>query len=260
MKNNNIGCTSKKVFNNVIIAVILLFIMLSSCDKDSKNASPGANMSGSWKIQETINGNCGGKDYPYNKMDIAAIEQINNNLTIVYSSLGTNFTGTLIGNTISFSGDFEEGDGTNTIVFSGTLSADGNTFTGNASWTWSDDESTCSGTAQVTGEKVVQIITDIEGQWAGNWESDDSYSDGTFSVNINQSNNNLSGSINIPSLGMNNDGLSGTFSGNSILFGDIGNEIVFYGVVDSDSTLIGRYTYYSLDDEGTWNATRVNSD
>ncbi len=250
--------TSLKGTCSVWVTVILSTVMLCSCDKDSKNASLAINMSGSWKIMETITGNCSGTVYPYNKMDIVAFEQISNSLTVVYSSLGTDFTGSVTGRAISFSGNYLQGDGTNTINFTGTLSEGANTFTGTAAWSWSDGESSCSGNAQVTGTKVAQIITDVEGQWAGEWESDNSYSSGPFTVNIYQTNKNLSGTISVPLLGLYNADLTGTFSGNSIVFGDIDNDIIFYGVADSDSTLTGCYKYSYFDEDGMWQATKVN--
>jgi hypothetical protein len=262
MNKKNICFYRKQGFDSFFIVIILLYVMLSGCDKDT-NRTTGinvVNMSGSWRINETINGNCLGEVYPFDKMDVAAVKQINNSIAIVYSSLGTDFTGSVIGNTISFSGEYENEGGTNTIDFTGTLSADGNSFTGDATWIWSDGGYTCSGTAQVNGNKIAQVINDVEGDWAGEWETDDGNSNGTFSLSIIQSDENLSGLISCPELGLVDAELSGTFTGNSILFGDIENEILFYGVAESETSLIGCFTLSYFDEEGTWNATKVASD
>ena len=259
MKNIDIRLSRKKGYCYLIIISALLIFILDSCNNDSSGPS-GMNISGSWRIEETIDGNCAGKAYPYDEMDIVAIKQVGSSLTIVYSSLGTNFTGSLVGNTITFSGEYDEEDGTNTINFTGTLSENGTGFTGTATWTWSDGEYSCSGTADVSATKVSQVITDIEGEWTGIWESDDGYTEGGFSVNINQTNTNLSGTISVPVMGMDNAELEGTFSGNSILFGDIEDEIVFYGVAESETSLVGCYKLTSFNEEGTWSAEKVFDD
>lgn len=119
---------------------------------------------------------------------------------------------------------------------------------------------TCSGTAQVSGTKVAQVINNVEGDWTGEWVTDDGYSDGTFSVSIIQSDDSLSGSISVPVLGLVNAELSGTFTGNSILFGDVENAGLFYGVAESETSLIGCFTLSYFDEEGTWNATKDISD
>ena len=260
MTYNKIFCSNEKGLAILLISVNLLFVLIYSCDK-AGNSSPGIpNLAGSWKIHETINGNCEGEDYPFNKIDIAAIKQNGNKLSVIYSTLGIDFSGTLAGNTITFSGNYPDNGGTNSIDFSGTLSADGNSFTGNASWTWSDNDYTCSGTAQVTGIKVAQALTNIDGEWEGIWESEDEYSTGSFTVDIIQSDTNLSGSINIPEIDIFDADLKGSFSGNSILFGDVNNEILFYGIVESDTSLTGGYTHDYLNDQGTWRAIKSGSD
>ena len=95
----------------------------------------------------------------------------------------------------------------------------------------------------------------VTGKWNGTWESSVYGLGGHFTTNIIQQSSTLSGSINIPDIGMFDADLKGTVDGNTITFGDIEDQITFTGTVSGDSSS-GTYIYPSLSDNGTWQATK----
>ncbi len=77
---------------------------------------------------------------------------------------------------------------------------------------------------------------DMSGTWSGTWESSVYSLSGTFTANIKQQKSTLSGSIDVPYISMIGADLKGTVEGNTIVFGDIDNQITFTGTVSEDST------------------------
>ena len=95
----------------------------------------------------------------------------------------------------------------------------------------------------------------VTGKWNGTWGSSIYGLGGTFTANIIQQSSTLSGSIDIPGIGMFDAGLKGTVDGNTITFGDIEDQITFTGMVSGNSSS-GTYVYPFLSDNGTWQATK----
>ena len=216
------------------------------------------NLTGTWSVQETITGNCPDEDYPYTNTYMAAFGQTGNHLTFTSTSTGTSLSGTISGNSITLTGTRPSEDGTISINFPGTVSSDGNTVTGTATWTWTDGSYTCSGTTAVTMARVVQSTTvNVTGTWQGSWQSSAHNINGTFATNITQQGSVLSGTINVPEIGMSGADLKGTVNGNIITFGDIDEKITFTGTVSGESAASGTYIYPSLTDNGAWQGNKI---
>jgi len=215
-------------------------------------------LTGTWSIQETITGNCPDEDYPYTNTYMAAFVQTGNHLTFTSTSTGTSLSGTISGNSITLTGTRPSKGGTTSINFPGTVSSDGNTVTGTATWTWTDGSYTCSGTTVVTMARVAQSTTlNVTGTWQGSWQSSAHNINGTFTTNITQQGSVLSGTINVPEIGMSGADLKGTVNGNIITFGDIDEKITFTGTVSGESAASGTYIYPSLTDNGTWQGNKI---
>ncbi len=144
---------------NVLVLVISLIFFMTACaggndGGDSQSLqTPIADLTGTWTVQETINGDCQEENYPEIRTDTYIGIQTGNNLSITISSTGTNISGTISGNNVTWEGSIPDRSGTLAIDFSGTVSADGNTITGTGTWTWTYGSDTCSGTAEVTATK-----------------------------------------------------------------------------------------------------------
>ena len=172
-------------------------------------------LTGTWNVQETITGNCPDENYPYTSTYMAAFVQTGNHLTFTSTSTGTSLSGTISGNSITLTGTRPSEGGTISINFPGTVLGDGNTVTDTATWTWTDGSYTCSGTAVTTMERVVQSTTvNVIGTWQGSWQSSPHNINGTFTTNITQQGSILSGTINVPEIGMSGADLKGTVNGN----------------------------------------------
>jgi hypothetical protein len=76
------------------------------------------------------------------------ITQDANDITVL-TSTGNSFTGTVLGDLVEWSGEFDERGGTTTFT-SLSLTAAGTTATGNAAWTWTDGTDSCNGTMDIT--------------------------------------------------------------------------------------------------------------
>jgi len=215
-------------------------------------------LTGIWRVQQTITGNCSGVDYPYTESYMAECVQNGSTLTLTSTSNGASFFGTITGNTITLTGTIPTEDGITSINFSGTVSSDGNTVTGAATWTWTDGIRTCSGTGSNTMVKSNASTTiNVAGTWQGVWQSNAYGLSGTFSTNITQQNSVLSGTINVPEIGMSSAALKGSVDGNIITFGDIDDKITFTGAVVGESVASGTYTYPSLTDNGAWQGSKM---
>jgi hypothetical protein len=215
-------------------------------------------LTGTWSVQQTITGNCPGEDYPFTESYMAECVQNGNDLTLTSTSNGASFVGTIAGNAITLTGAIPTGDGVTSVNFSGTVSSDGNTVTGAATWTWTDGIRTCSGTGSNTMVKAnASTSISVAGTWQGAWQSNASGLTGTFSTNITQQNSALSGTINVPEIGMSGAPLKGSVNGNILTFGDIDDRITFTGTVAGESAASGTYTYPSLYDNGAWQGNKI---
>lgn len=101
-----------------------------------------------------------------------------------------------------------------------------------------------------------QPSLDITGTWNGTWNSSVYGISGSFKANIAQQGSTLSGSIDIPEIGISGEDLVGTLDGNTITFGDIGGQITFTGTVSGNTAFSGTYIYPSFSDNGTWEGSK----
>jgi uncharacterized delta-60 repeat protein len=102
-------------------------------------------------------------------------------------------------------------------------------------------------------------LGDMDGTWDGTWVSAvTSGLDGGFEARVVQSGSSLSGSIDIPFIGMQTAALTGTVSGSQITFGDIDHTITFVGSVSGDGSS-GTFSLPAYDEQGTWTADRTEA-
>jgi hypothetical protein len=113
------------------------------------NCSPSteANIAGKWTWSRTDNNSCNGVSY---ESGTFTITQNGSNISLYDALANRTLTGTISGNTISFSGSFAEYGGTSNVTATLTLSADKNSCSGGASWTWTGPSSICTGTKTYT--------------------------------------------------------------------------------------------------------------
>jgi hypothetical protein len=257
---------TNKIFYIFLLVVSLLYLTASwmACSEDGENISgpqePSADLTGSWLVNQTISGNCPGENYPITRMDIYAIRQSGNDLQITTASSGESFAGIISANNLSWEMTVPEDDGELSFNFTGTVADNGQSVSGQATWTWSMGNLSCSGTADITAVKVTQPISDVSGTWSGTWQSENAGINGEFEAKIIQQDTSLSGSITIPDLALNNADLKGTVRGNTMAFGDIDDQITFIGILGTDTvSASGTYYYPTLDDYGSWTATKSGS-
>lgn len=212
-------------------------------------------MTGIWQVEEVVDGNCQGTNYPYTEIFIYTGTQEGNTLTMRDTTGNREFTATINGSTISFEDTFPDGDGTITFEFTGTCSSDGQSFSGRALWTYNESGYSCSGTTEFTGTKNSDTQVDATGSWSGTFESRVYGISDTFEAVIADDNGVLSGTISVPYIGMTNAGLTGIVEGSAITFGDIDNQITFTGTISETGAASGTYVYLSVDN-GNWEATR----
>ncbi len=256
MKSNRIKFST---LHKIAYLFIVMIIMLASCKKDDNDIQGTAeDVSGFWIISETITGDCHGSVETEQETEIFSIEQTNNNLKITVYPNGDQLNGTINGEKISWSGTLPTSSGNMDITFSGNCSNSGTNASGNASWEWYSNTYNCSGTTVLTGNKVTSENANFEGEWNGSWDSEENSVDGIFSANVTQTGTTLSGTIDVPYLGLTNANLKGLVNGNVVFFGDVDDKIKFVGTLNEDSGE-GTYSYMSLNDEGSWQATRGGS-
>ncbi len=250
--------SSKRIFCLKGISFLMLFFVIFSCNKDKEIESSAYDISGTWIINEKIMGNCQGATYPDYVTDVYVITQNGNSVSIVRASTGQNLTGTMTGSKLTWSGVLTEGRGTNNINFTGDVLNNGDSIAGNVTWTYTKGTYNCSGTATVTAYKLGDNSTNVTGIWRGTWESDENSYDGVFTANITQNNSVLTGTIDVPYIGLDGAELTGTVNGSAFTFGDIDGEIVFTGIIGTDTLKAsGNYKYDAMNDEGTWQAIKT---
>ena len=255
--------SSNKFRTYLTISVYVFFIFLVVCGDDNNPTGPeepSADLTGTWVVQQIINGNCEGDNYPIEITDIATIIQSENDLTITFSASGALFEGKISANNVTWSGSTSEDDGILSIEFSGSVSNDGTTVTGTATWTWTNDMYTCSGTTVVNAIKSTSTFVDVTGTWEGSWQSSVyTTMSGTFATNITQQDTLLFGTISVPEIHISEANLKGTIFGNFITFGDIEEKITFTGILMNDSTSSGTYVYSIHNDNGSWQAVKADT-
>jgi hypothetical protein len=216
-----------------------------------------ADMTGTWQVEETVNGNCSDTDYPYTQIRIYTGTQTGNSVTFYDSLEDEEMTATLNGYTLKLNGTRRNGDGTLSINGTATCAEDGRSFSGTSQWTYNEPGYSCSGTTQANATKTSDQQMNASGRWSGTYESKEYHQTGTFSVVITDTDGDLTGTIDVPSIGMIDTELTGRVDGNAITFGDINGEIIFSGVMAQSDTASGSYEYDALNDEGSWEAGRI---
>jgi len=239
-----------------LFALLGLVLILSSCKKDEGgNTELNLDVNGFWIATESITGNCSGSTTTETETEIFSITQNGNDLAITVYPIDKELVGKLVGNKLTWRGTIPTSSGNTTMDFSGTINNSGNGVTGSASWTWSSSSFQYSGTTQVSGEKVVAETADFSGDWQGTWQSEESSYNGTFSVSVVQNDKILSGTIDVPEIGLSDADLTGQVSGNVVFFGDIEGNIKFVGTLNNNSGS-GDYAYPGYSDEGSWTGTK----
>lgn len=220
------------------------------------NVNEEFDLTGWWTVHETITGNCNGIDYPYTSTYMGEFLQTGNNLTFKSTFNNTNLTGYVSGNVTTLNG-MRHDAGTISIDFTGTVSGENDRLAGVSTWIWTDGSNSCSGSADIMMTKNVQSTAiNVSGTWQGHWQSYTHGISGYFDAIIIQKDSTLSGTINVPEIGLNNSKLKGTVFNNNITFGDIDDKITFTGTVIEESTASGTYSFPSISDGGVWQGNR----
>lgn len=135
------------------IVLVLLTLIVAACGGGGGGSSnpqapkaPIADLSGTWEITESGTSTCVGLQ-TYTDAYTITVVQNGNDLTITTPD-GT-VTGTIDGNSVSWSGRYPKNGGTTTVVSVNiTVSVDGDTLSGSASWSWTNGTESCSGTSE----------------------------------------------------------------------------------------------------------------
>ena len=248
------------------LTFFLIYFILSGmgCKKDGEEISgpqkPSSDLSGTWVVDETISGNCPEVKYPFTRTDIYLVTQSGNKLTILTTSTGGSFEGTISADKVTWERTLPESGGELKLNFSGRVSSDGQSISGDATWIWSLGNLSCSGSAEISTSKVIQPIMDVTGEWKGTWESVSTGLKGQFTSAVVQQGGSLTGTITVPEIGLNKAQLKGSVTGNTIAFGDINDQITFVGVLGEDTvSASGTYYYPALGDYGSWTADKSGS-
>ena len=106
-------------------------------------------VAGTWEVTETNNDDCGDGNAPVTWA--ATVTQNGTSVTVSYG--GVSRSGTMDGNTLSWSGSYPEEGGT-TTVSSLTITFSGDSASGTATWSWTDGTDSCSGTTAISGERA----------------------------------------------------------------------------------------------------------
>jgi len=141
--------------------IALASALLAACGSGNDGSGgallpPSADLSGSWAVSETINGNCAGVSYPEINTYTATITQVGNDLWVVNDATGDTLTGVISANSVTLSLISSDAGGTLTGTFPGTVSDDGNAFggLGTFDWTNSTHTTTCGGTSRLAASRA----------------------------------------------------------------------------------------------------------
>ncbi len=130
----------------------MLLVLAGGCGggvEDDTQEAPIGNIAGTWTISETADSSdptCSG-----NTSYDLVVAQSGNNLTVTDPN-GNVFTGTISGNSGSWTGSYPDDGGTTTInSLTATIASDCRSMSGNSKWSWTDGNSSCSGTTRFNG-------------------------------------------------------------------------------------------------------------
>ena len=253
----------KNLIRDLFIVCLSIFTMIN-CNNESNPEGPGgtnSDINGIWIADEVINGNCQGSNYPEYQTELFSVEQNDGNVTFTIIGENDGIAAIISGNTVSWQTTETDGDEVIVTSFSGTVSADKKSISGSATWTWTNNNSgySCNGTTTILARKTESPSFTVNGKWQGAWLSDGGFLQGTFEANINQVNSLLSGTIDIPGVFFSAKELKGVISGEEIIFGDIDDEILFSGIVESTAdSASGNYFSDALDDSGSWQCWKTS--
>jgi hypothetical protein len=168
MNSNAIGKRSLVVLA-MFAALAILYIGCNSSSSGGAavvNPEEYADVSGTWQISEEVNDSeCWGDDHTSYDNYQLSVTQSGNSITVT-DQQNNQFTGTVSGNSLSWSGSFQQDGGTLTIT-SMSLTITGNTITGTANWTWTNGIKTCSGSTRVNG---IRTSSSDNVPFAGTWK------------------------------------------------------------------------------------------
>jgi len=127
-------------------------LTLAACSSEDAPAPPIGDISGLWQvneINESTTAQCNTSD-----SYTATVVQIDS--AVSADTPDGEFTGTISGNTVNWSGSYAERGGTTTVTSTVITIADTcNTFTWDANWTWTDGTTSCTGTSTATGDRII---------------------------------------------------------------------------------------------------------
>lgn len=113
---------------------------------DAELKEPIGDISGSWAVSERVDArNC--LEGIYTDTYTLTLSQSGNSVRA--STAAGNFTGTLSGKTLSWSGSFPEDGGTTQASVKMSIAGSCQRATGSSSWKWSDGVDSCSGTTTI---------------------------------------------------------------------------------------------------------------
>lgn len=257
----NYNHTMKELFLKTKLFYLPLFILLfiiTACEKSDNTSSDETDSnikSGFWIINEEVNGDCSGSEYPEYKTGIYYIKPLTGGAIEITEFPGNiKYKGKLSGNKVTWENSYSSGSGQTIVSFNGILKENYSQIEGSAEWTWTSSSYSCKGHTSVNGVKASDQSASFGGTWNGEWQSEEYGMSGSFCASVIQEDSILTGTISIPEIGMENASLKGNVYGNIVFFGDVDDEIQFVGLVDSKDAQ-GLYAYESLGDEGKWEAT-----
>ena len=149
----------------LVLMTLFLAMSLLGCSSGGKSPAPvstspppppppppvqAAEVAGTWFSRTANNAvNCGIGEY----IDAQAIviTQDDSAITLLMST-GNEFSGTVNGDIVEWTGSFEERGGTTTFT-SLSISVSGTSASGNAAWTWTDGTDSCNGTMEITASR-----------------------------------------------------------------------------------------------------------
>ncbi len=115
------------------------------------DATAPVNAAGTWSIIDTNDSNTCGDPTGVPEMYDITVTQNGVSITVA-TPVGT-FSGTVNGNSVSWSGSYPENGGTTTIT-SLMATVLGDSLSGSTSWSWTDGVDSCSGSNSFTGARV----------------------------------------------------------------------------------------------------------
>ena len=143
----------KTMFLFFTLLLLSFAMVLTNCGDDDGGDGPTVcndptvDVNGTWAITENEKPNtCGDGLESFNLHAV----QSGKNVTVT-DDYSNEFSGTVCGNVLSYSGSYPDEGGTTTISLTATVS--GNSVSGSATWSWTDGYDDCSGTTVFTGAK-----------------------------------------------------------------------------------------------------------